>query len=337
MKRTSRGEEKKSKRKSEAAAEEEEDVPPLPPMPLSSSPWDFRQAEVKDGGGGGKKEKEGDQSSKKKQWKACPNGHPLTFFLTPHDEFFCDAHESQSFPKGTSMFGCRVCDWDACEQCTATSVKDRHKETQKAFSASSSGIAMELSKGPSGLWKCARGTDKYKNEHMYLRHEHSGVVIELVQFSTCQIQFRNRPSRPVLSCTPAGDLVPFMFTLPNLEKLLAKGGGKKLPEKVEMGNWTVYSFGEDGAVISNEMKTSKPKDSSIVEQEDGTGMEIHLCKNGDFIWMAGVAKEGKAILVQPDKDPRETTKEEAAKLLGLDASEDEEEGEGEEGEDEDET
>ena len=29
------------------------DVPPLPPMPLSSSPWDFRQAEVKGESGKG--------------------------------------------------------------------------------------------------------------------------------------------------------------------------------------------------------------------------------------------------------------------------------------------
>mmetsp|Transcript_71687 Transcript_71687/g.134070 ORF Transcript_71687/g.134070 Transcript_71687/m.134070 type:complete len:244 (+) Transcript_71687:45-776(+) len=45
----------------------------------------------------------------------CPKGHGLARFMTPHPSFCCDVCRVYQ-PQGSAMWGCRMCDWDVCEQ-----------------------------------------------------------------------------------------------------------------------------------------------------------------------------------------------------------------------------
>ena len=47
----------------------------------------------------------------------CPDGHKLMDFLTPDSNYWCDVCGRTQLPKGTHMFGCRICNWDKCEKC----------------------------------------------------------------------------------------------------------------------------------------------------------------------------------------------------------------------------
>ena len=47
----------------------------------------------------------------------CPGGHKLTDFLTPDSNYGCNICGRSELPKGTHMFGCRICNWDKCGQC----------------------------------------------------------------------------------------------------------------------------------------------------------------------------------------------------------------------------
>ena len=46
----------------------------------------------------------------------CPNNHPLSLFATPLDTFMCDGC-AKHIAKGTTMQGCRKCDYDLCISC----------------------------------------------------------------------------------------------------------------------------------------------------------------------------------------------------------------------------
>mmetsp|Transcript_152974 Transcript_152974/g.285042 ORF Transcript_152974/g.285042 Transcript_152974/m.285042 type:complete len:640 (-) Transcript_152974:274-2193(-) len=48
--------------------------------------------------------------------KACPAGHALVKFATPHSRFKCDECD-QFFAQGATLHGCRACDYDVCEKC----------------------------------------------------------------------------------------------------------------------------------------------------------------------------------------------------------------------------
>jgi hypothetical protein len=55
----------------------------------------------------------------------CPTGHSLLEFQTPSASFKCDGGEGcpdqgSHYPVGTSLFGCRICNFDFCSQCVAT-------------------------------------------------------------------------------------------------------------------------------------------------------------------------------------------------------------------------
>ena len=46
----------------------------------------------------------------------CPGKHGLTQFETPNNTYLCDmCGESQAV--GAPMYGCRICNWDACQKC----------------------------------------------------------------------------------------------------------------------------------------------------------------------------------------------------------------------------
>jgi hypothetical protein len=58
----------------------------------------------------------------------CPAGHSLLEFQTPNASFNCDGGEGcpdqgRRYPVGTSLFGCRICNFDFCSQCVATTAK----------------------------------------------------------------------------------------------------------------------------------------------------------------------------------------------------------------------
>lgn len=46
----------------------------------------------------------------------CPEGHPLEAFTTPEDEWWCSGCQA-CLDCGSSMVGCRLCDYDLCAQC----------------------------------------------------------------------------------------------------------------------------------------------------------------------------------------------------------------------------
>mmetsp|Transcript_36043 Transcript_36043/g.84522 ORF Transcript_36043/g.84522 Transcript_36043/m.84522 type:complete len:234 (+) Transcript_36043:76-777(+) len=84
----------------------------------------------------------------------CPKGHGLVRFMTPHASFCCDVcrvYQSQ----GSAMWGCRLCDWDICEQ--RCRPKDSHSMTDLKLtldsleSRATEASKMELAEAKSSL------------------------------------------------------------------------------------------------------------------------------------------------------------------------------------------
>ena len=162
----------RSQRRGTRSDSDESSIPPMPETAGSADPWDFRQsvgivaaerpspqkkAKTKKGEGG-------DGLGV----KACPMGHELRMFSTPHDEFFCElCGEQQYLPAGAMLFGCRTCDWDACEAHTHLDVKTKELLRHKQMTENKKAKAVVPKEG---VWKLLRGADKYKNEFMCLRH-----------------------------------------------------------------------------------------------------------------------------------------------------------------------
>jgi hypothetical protein len=199
---------KKEKFRSSRAEEEEEDQK-MPPLPVESgNPWDFRQASVVSVKPEGKK---GEAAAH----RTCPGGHPLRLFRTPHDEFFCElCGDDQFLPAGSLLFGCRGCDWDACEAHTHTAVKKQEILREKQMNeAQSNAQATGTAVSKNGRWKVLRGMDKYKNEFMYLRHDATAVLVELPGHSTGIFTFRNGAGAQVRCCSESGEPALFQVFL----------------------------------------------------------------------------------------------------------------------------
>jgi len=124
------------KRGRQSDEEDEGFVPPMPALSASANPWDFRQTqpcEEKKLNAAKKKQK---GSGSDAGCKTCPAGHALSMFRTPHDEFFCElCGDDQSLPAGTRLFGCRECDWDACEAHTHADVQRRELAREEQMHA----------------------------------------------------------------------------------------------------------------------------------------------------------------------------------------------------------
>ena len=50
----------------------------------------------------------------------CDNRHPLEEFRAKHAGYGCDGCQVSGFAAGTTLHGCRRCDFDICEACTET-------------------------------------------------------------------------------------------------------------------------------------------------------------------------------------------------------------------------
>ena len=83
---------------------------------------------------------------KKRVYMTCPKGHSLKRHQTGNSNMFCDLcnvvenkvnRPSPKFPKGSVMFGCRACDWDACEACFSsyTMRSDLHEHPLRTIEA----------------------------------------------------------------------------------------------------------------------------------------------------------------------------------------------------------
>jgi len=53
----------------------------------------------------------------KKPTLKCPGKHFLTKMTTKEDGWGCDYCKTGNLPKGTTLTGCRKCNWDFCENC----------------------------------------------------------------------------------------------------------------------------------------------------------------------------------------------------------------------------
>lgn len=120
----------------------------------------------------------------------CRGGHELQMMRAPHDEYVCDGCDAGFLKKGSQLFGCRICDWDACARCTAPAVVTAalvQEEAEKRVMLESK-EARNVSR--EGEWQWLRKVDAYQNRFLQLRHSGSGVVAELHHYSVGQFTFR---------------------------------------------------------------------------------------------------------------------------------------------------
>merc|ERR1712150_44895 len=48
---------------------------------------------------------------------SCPKSHELTSSTTSNLMFGCNVCQKSPLPLGSQIYGCRVCNWDCCDQC----------------------------------------------------------------------------------------------------------------------------------------------------------------------------------------------------------------------------
>jgi len=200
---------KLDKKRGRESDDEDEEVPPMPALSASANPWDFGQATPGAATAAPATAKKKKGSGSGAGVKTCPAGHALSMFRTPHDEFFCElCGDDQYLPAGAKLFGCRECDWDACEAHTHTDVQRRELARQEQASAHSAERAARAV-AKEGSWKVLRGHDKYKNEYLYLRHEGSKLLVELPNHSTGLFTYRSGAGEPARACSESGSIAPF--------------------------------------------------------------------------------------------------------------------------------
>ena len=59
----------------------------------------------------------------------CPDGHGLTSYVTDMGGYSCSQCDDV-FPMHTTMFACRICDYDVCESCRANLVEEAEAATK---------------------------------------------------------------------------------------------------------------------------------------------------------------------------------------------------------------
>lgn len=65
----------------------------------------------------------------------CPSNHPANRFITTHSGYTCDVCRKGQ-PHGTTMYGCRMCNWDACVPCHGKKLHQLKAEAASAAPAS---------------------------------------------------------------------------------------------------------------------------------------------------------------------------------------------------------
>jgi hypothetical protein len=68
----------------------------------------------------------------------CRSGHPLVLYATPTKGYGCDGCGSK-FPQGTSLHGCRACNYDLCGSCAAASGGSSAARTASPLRSASQG------------------------------------------------------------------------------------------------------------------------------------------------------------------------------------------------------
>jgi hypothetical protein len=109
----------------------------------------------------------------------CPSRHSLKEFQTPSAGYGCDAgvdgcldqgSDSEGFPVGTTLYGCRICNFDICSQCITTA-----KTEPKYFSTAPNIEGQDEDPGvPLGNGMCLR-CHKPREQHNMGR---DGAVVE---------------------------------------------------------------------------------------------------------------------------------------------------------------
>lgn len=72
--------------------------------------------------------------AKPSQPATCPSGHSLLEFQTQIFGFGCDVCGSLVVPEGATMFGCRSCNFDVCQECIVDYARVEHRALE-AFRA----------------------------------------------------------------------------------------------------------------------------------------------------------------------------------------------------------
>jgi len=242
---------------------------------------------------------------------------------TPHDEYNCDGCDAGYLKKGSQLFGCRLCDWDACSKCTAQTVMTAELVRESAEDKIMREGTGKLDTSREGQWMWVRKVDANKNRFMQLRHTGSGVVAEIHHYSVGQFTFRPGNAAKSYCLAETGEVLPFQISFPDLENELVEGGGKTFPEEagIMLGNWKL-EFHKDrivGKTEAKEIKTTKHAEREVSHMNpkavDCRGMELHFLPHGNIVWLASRRVGEMGVVIEPFTMPKTVTKDAALKAI----------------------
>jgi hypothetical protein len=253
----------------------------------------------------------------------CKNGHDLQLMRIPHDEYMCDGCDAGYLKKGSQMFGCRLCDWDACSKCTAPAVVKAELLREAAEDKVMLEGKGQYATSSEGEWKWVRKSDTYNNRFLQMRHTGSGVVVELHHYSIGQFTLRPGAGAKAYCISETGEVGPFQISFPDMEARLANGEGKPFPtdQGMVLGNLTLKQQGASIAcrAVCKEIKTTKNADKELqhlnAKTTDARGMELHFLPTGKIVWLASQRVGDRAVMVAPFEPPRATSKQAVLPLL----------------------
>eukprot|EP00933_Yihiella_yeosuensis_P008309 TRINITY_DN113694_c0_g1_i1.p1 TRINITY_DN113694_c0_g1~~TRINITY_DN113694_c0_g1_i1.p1 ORF type:complete len:660 (-),score=159.18 TRINITY_DN113694_c0_g1_i1:169-2148(-) len=108
----------------------------------------------------------------------CPEQHELVAFETPEDGFMCSLCDRE-FLAGTTLWGCRPCDYDLCKSClpprSAGYVPSYYSSDSRALAQSNS----EVSDGEDQAYESISDTDSFASERMF------AIEAQLEEYDGC--------------------------------------------------------------------------------------------------------------------------------------------------------